>query len=122
MNRIIDFFRKMIDFLVGWIEIFFHKSSHYSYVIDDIELQQLEDTVTALIRYRLVGCRVAIADLASSLNKSHLFSLFRPDHAQIIVSLATIEALLNKSSYEINDKYLQYINHCIVKIREKKRP
>lgn len=57
---------------------------------------------------------------ATNLNKLSLFSLFRPDHAQMIVFIATVESLLSISTNdEIIKKYMNYINLCNLKLSGK---
>jgi hypothetical protein len=109
-------FAVVIDYFKGWIDSWKQPDYDYQYVIDNIELK---NQFNVIIRYKLVGCRTPLYELASHLNNSHLFSLFRPDHAQIIVSLATIEALLHKSPAEIIERFQHYIELCAAQFMRK---
>ncbi len=100
------------DYVIGWIDTLKHHDSDYQYVIDNIQLSMHDNNPSTLICYKLIGCRTALYESASHLNHSHLFSLFRPDHAQIIVSIATIEAFIHKSPAEILERYKNYIQQC----------
>jgi hypothetical protein len=114
MLNLKTFFIQCIDYIIGWIESLRQTEHDYKYVIDDIQLKTLETLPTTYIRYKWVGCRTPLYEPAIHLNNSHLFSLFRPDHAQIIVSIATIEALLHKTPAEIIECYQKYIQQCAI--------
>jgi hypothetical protein len=113
-------FKKAWDYVVGFIELAKYKSESYKYVIDSVELRREADKVHTFIRYKLLGCRTLLQASAQELNNSNIFSLFKPDHAQFIVSIATVEAVLNKGPSEIAEKYERYVNHFGLKIREDK--
>lgn len=119
MERIIDFFKKKIDYLISLVQIFFRAEEHYKYKVDHIELKNEGNRLFSIINYRIIGCRTLTRETAQNLNKSTIFSLFRPDHAQVIVSLATVESILNKTNQEITDLYMKYFNICKIKINEK---
>jgi sulfur transfer protein SufE len=120
MDMLHESFKKAWDHIIGFIEIAKHKTEHYKYVIEDIELKKQEDKLCTYIRYKLIGCRSPLYGYAQELNNTHIFSLFKPDHAQFIVSIATVEAVLDKSPDEIIEKYKQYVNHVGLKIKAKK--
>lgn len=112
MQALTKFILAIRDYVMGWIETWKHSDYDYQYVIDGIQLKIHENIPLTLIRYKLIGCRTALYEYASHLNHSHLFSLFRPDHAQIIVSIATIEAFMHKNPTEIRESYKNYITQC----------
>lgn len=112
MHRLKIIIKNSIDYVIGWIETWKHPEYDYKYVIDAIQLKNHGNNPMTTIRYKLVGCRTPLYEPATHLNNSHLFSLFRPDHAQMIVSIATIEALIHKSPAEIIERYENYIHQC----------
>jgi|GEM_PF-2614102 len=113
MEWIINHAKSIYTNIIGWLEITLRKETKYRYLIDNIELNNNEQTI---IHYKTIGCRSLQQDTAFNLNKSAIFSLFRPDHAQIIVSIATAESLLRKSPEEIMEKFQQYVVYCSQKI------
>ncbi len=112
MEWITNYTKSIYNNIIGWLEITLHKEATYRCLIDNIELTNRQ----AIIHYKTIGCRSLQQDTASNLNKSTVFSLFRPDHAQIIVSIATVESLLGKSSEEIIEKFQQYVSYCAQKL------
>lgn len=114
-----DFIKKSKNTLVGWFETHNLHEYSYNYVIDHIELREQDTLPKTYIHYKLIGCRTLFAESVTHLNHSHLFAHFRPDHAQIIVSIATIEALLDKAPKDILPRYKQYTQQCAYKIRKK---
>ena len=119
MERTIEYFKNKIDHLIGWFEVAFHKESNYKYLIDSISVNEEGESFSTIINYKIVGCRNLQRESAVNLNKSSIFSLFRPDHAQMIVSIATVESLLGKSSEEILEKFQKYVSYCALKINER---
>lgn len=115
MNNLKKIIHYVIDYCIGWIETFKRHDHDYKYVIDAIQLKMHESNPMTTIRYKLVGCRTPLYEPAIHLNNSHLFALFRPDHAQMIVSIATLEALIHKSPAEIVERYRNYIHQCASK-------
>lgn len=88
----------------------------YKYAIESIELRG--DTTTersAFIQYRTVGCRVVRRASVQDLNTSDVFASFKPEDAQKIVSIATVEALLNKDPESIRNKFVGYVEFCASK-------
>ncbi len=120
MKECLSFCKKTIDYIVGWIETVRYQEVNYKYVIDTIHTND-KNKYRTWIRYKIMGCRTLVNESVENLNKSHLFSLFRPDHAQMIVSIATVESLIHKSSSEIIDRYVKYIDQCASKIQERKK-
>ena len=112
MESIISYTKSLYANIVGWLEIILRKEVKYRCLIDNIELNNRQ----IIIHYKTIGCRSLQQDTAFNLNKSTIFSLFRSDHAQIIVSIATAESLLGKSPEEITEKFQQYISYCSKKI------
>jgi hypothetical protein len=121
MYNIIEFFKSRFDHLKGWLEVISYKNSDYKYVIENISNNYEETKFPIMIRYKVAGSRVLVTESAANLNKSSLFCSFKPEHAQMIVSIATVEAMLRLSSEEIESKYLAYVRLCSLKINERKR-
>ncbi len=115
MEWIIKYVKEKYDDLLGWLEIIMRKESIYKCLIDSIEAR----TRHIIINYKTIGCRSLQQDTASNLNQSSVFSLFRPDHAQMIVSIATAESLLGKSADEISEKFQKYVSYCSRKVSKK---
>jgi len=115
MKQIIDIIKEYVDHLVGWVQIALHKESGYKCFIDSIELRGKN----AIIHYKTIGCRSLQQETAVNLNKSAVFSLFRADHAQMIVSIATVESILGKSATEIQEKFQKYVSYCSFKINKR---
>jgi hypothetical protein len=121
MDSLIGLLQRVMDYLKGWLEIVTYKVTDYKYVIENIENSYFESNSSTMIRYKVAGSRVLITESAINLNKTALFSSFKPEHAQMIVSIATVEKLLDLSPQEIKQKYLDYINLCSLKINKQKR-
>lgn len=100
----------------GWVDLILKQEQQYKYFVDRIELKSLKNETFSLIHYRLIGCRKRLSERASELNSSTLFALFRPDHAQMIVSIATAEALIGKTTEEIHNKFEKYVSYCNLKL------
>lgn len=117
MQTLKNFMTTIRDYIIGWIETLKQPDYDYQYVIDNIQLTMQNNTLSTLIRYKIVGCRTVLYEHASNLNHSHLFYLFRPDHAQMIVSIATIETFMHKSPNEIIERYKNYIQQCATQFK-----
>ena len=100
----------------GWLELILKQDYHYKYFIERIELKSNQGIPSSIIHYKLIGCRKLFFETASELNKLSIFSLFRPDHAQIIVSIATAETLIGLPADKINHKYKKYVKYCNLKL------
>lgn len=125
MNIIIKIFyelKEKIDIFLGWLELVLKPGNDqkYRYVMSRIDLREGRDKPQSIIYYKLVGCRKLLSESAYELNKKTLFTLFRPDHAQIIVSIATAETLMDYSREEMHDKYKNYVSYCNLKLDGKK--
>lgn len=118
MEWIIDLAKEKINTFIGWAEILLRKEKNYKYFIDKIDLDRRAEPPRTFIHYKITGCRNLSKDTAIELNKKAVFDLFRPDHAQIIVTLATLDAVLGKSGAEIFKKYQDYVSLCSMKINE----
>lgn len=114
--HLFNFLKNKICLIKGWLELILKQDYHYKYFIDRIELKSNQGKAFSIIHYKLIGCRKLFFESATELNKLSTFSLFRPDHAQIIVSIATAEALIGQSADKINHKYEKYINYCNLKL------
>lgn len=109
--------QNLVDNIKGWFEFARAQRHEYKYIIEKIELKQFGDNnLCSMIHYKMVGIRAVRVEKALDLNASNVFASFRPDHAQIIVSIATVESLLNKNSEEIREKYENYVKCCSSKI------
>src|SRR5688572_8094845 len=108
MEWIISYIKEKYGDLIGCLEVILRKEAMYKCLIDKIEV----GTRNAVITYKTIGCRSLQQDTASNLNQSSVFSLFRADHAQIIVSIATAESFLGKSSEEVSEKFQKYVSYC----------
>ena len=125
MNVLIKIFnqlKEIISLFLGWLELVLKPSNDkkYQYVMDRIDLRESHEKLQSIIYYKLIGCRKLLYETAYELNKKTLFTLFRSDHAQIIVSIATAEILLDHSVEDMRDKYKNYILFCNLKLGNKK--
>lgn len=117
-QQIILIFKEKILNLFGWLElilkpVFDHR---YKYRLEKIEIKEQNESCYSIVHYKLVGCRRLESQSAVELNKSSLFAMFRADHAQIIVSIATVETLINLSKNELLHKYREYIDSCNLRL------
>jgi hypothetical protein len=103
--HLLNFLKNKICLFKGWLELILKQDYHYKYFIERIELKSSQNKPFSMIHYKLIGCRKLITESAIELNKLSTFSLFRPDHAQIIVSIATAEALIGQSTDQISNSY-----------------
>jgi hypothetical protein len=87
--------------------------------MERIELRENQGKWESMVYYKLVGCRTLYSRSAIELNKSAVFTLFKSDHAQMIVSIATAEILIGIPIEEVNNKYKKYISHCNLKLNGK---
>lgn len=106
------------ELLLGRLELILKPGfdRNYKYLIESIEAKEQEGKLISIVHYKLIGCRKLISESAVELNRLALFSLFRADHAQMIVSIATVEAFMNLPANEIIDKYVRYIEYCNLKL------
>jgi len=123
MNFLINVFiglKNKLELFKGWLEVVLKPeyNRYYKYIIQRIEIRREQGKLYSIIYYKLIGCRKLIFESSYDLNKLCLFTLFRPDHAQIIVSLATSEALMSYAKNEMEEKYKEYIASCNLKIGE----
>lgn len=88
------------------------KGLEHAYILEKVESVAEEGVLKTLVFYRVLGGRKQLRLSASELNQSGQFSLFRPDHAQMIISLATIEAVSLLSIEEIHKKHDRYVRRC----------
>jgi hypothetical protein len=119
MDQAIEYIKNKMDCFLGWLEVVFHKESNYKYLIDSISLNEAGEGFTTIINYKIVGCRNLQRESAINLNSSSVFSSFRADHAQMIVSIATVESLLGQSPNEILEKFQKYVSYCSLKINRR---
>ncbi|MCE3237373.1 MAG: hypothetical protein K0R24_354 [Gammaproteobacteria bacterium] len=114
--------KETINLFLGWLELVLKPSDdkEYQYVMDRIDVRERHNKLQSIIYYKLIGCRKLLYGSADELNKKTLFALFRSDHAQMIISIATAEALLDHSTEEMRDKYKKYVSFCNLKLNEKK--
>lgn len=115
---IIIFLKEKIDHIKGWYELTFVKDEHYKYRIEEIKLINDKDHQFSMLKYKMAGIRKPRNEKISEINMSNVFSLFTPEHAQMIVSIATLEAVLNRSKDEVFDKYKRYISFCNEKVNK----
>lgn len=112
-----------LNLFLGWLELILKPGSYYQYkyIIERIEIKEKQGKLFSIVYYKLIGCRKLLMESASELNKLSIFTLFRPDHAQMIVSIATAEALLmGQSINDISYKYEKYVSYCNLKLNGKK--
>jgi len=110
--------KEKFDLFLGWLELVIKPGNkyQYKYIMERIEIKTDQDKPSAVIYYKLIGCRKLLFETASELDKQSLFTLFRPDQAQMIVSIATAEALVGQSLENISQKYEKYISFCNLKL------
>ena len=95
-------------------------SERYRYRIEDIEPGFRNGAPSGTIVYKQIGCRTIFRNTVSDLNNQGMFSMFRADHAQVIVTLATLEAVLSKKCHDAGNAYSDYLSTCIKAIRERR--
>lgn len=122
IKKTLDVLKNKWELFLGWFELVLKPGfdRRYKYIMEDIEIKEHQGKLSTMIHYKLIGCRKLNSESAIELNKLSLFSLFRSDHAQMIVSIATIEALMEKSQDEIYEKYKKYITTCNLKMDGKR--
>jgi hypothetical protein len=88
------------------------KSSLYEYIIEDIQLQEREGVLSSQIYYRAIGSRTIMYDTAFDLNGSDVFLKFSHVQAQVIVTLATLEKMVQMDQESLTKKYKGYVQQC----------
>lgn len=99
------------------LEIYFYRNEYYKYSIERIEINEEHEKRFSYIYYKMAGSRGVRKERTSDLDSSNVFSLFKPEHAKMIVSISTIEALSLKKETEILDQYNRYIEFCNTRFR-----
>lgn len=108
-------FVSFVNYFYGFFEVFFKESFEYKYTITSITIKQ-EPSTSIFIKYRVIGSRQIFESSVFDLNTTNLFASFRPDHAQMIVSMATVESLLLLPPGEIKQNLFKYVQCCATKI------
>lgn len=88
------------------------KSSTYEYIIEDIQLQERNSVLCSQIYYRAIGSRTIMYDSATELNASDIFSKFPHIQSQVIVTLSTLEKMIQLDKEKIIENYKEYIEKC----------
>ncbi len=92
------------------------KTPLYEYVLTEIVLRERDKALNCILQYRTVGSRAMEQAFAHELNETDVFARFPPTQAQMIVTIATLEASLklleNLSPTVLVDKYMGYIKEC----------
>lgn len=118
VHPIVAWIKERIRCIADLVKVIGINTPEYKFTIEAIELKRTATDNAVFIHYRTVGCRVVRRSSAQELNTSDLFASFRPADAQKIVSIATIEALLNKRPDIIQDKFVRYVELCASKCRK----
>lgn len=109
--------KNLINHIKGCCEIVFSHSPEFKYAIKGIDLKNVNGSYSTLIYYQVVGTRHMQYATASQLNDSTLFTKFRPQEAQIIVAIATLEALMATPHDEFATRYKDYVTACASKLQ-----
>lgn len=112
MIRLANYFDKIANFISGFWQIAITRQTMYEYVIEDIELQERNKCLGSIIYYRAIGSRNIQYSSASELNESDVFAKFMPIQAQTIVTLATIETMMQMEITSLTSHYRSYIKKC----------
>lgn len=114
--QVITEIKEKIKCLFDLVKTINTSTPEYKYAIESIELRgRITTDCAVFIRYRTVGCRVFRCASVQELNTSNVFASFKPEDAQKIVSIATVEALLNKDPESIRNKFIGYVEFCASK-------
>lgn len=115
--KILHFFNDFSNYIKNIWHIAIASTPIYEYVLVEIELQDKDNKLRALIYYRAIGARTINCASAFELNNKAIFNKFSSIHAQMIVTLATIESVMDMSRHELYKNYVEYIKKCVTKIK-----
>jgi hypothetical protein len=117
----ITMFKRILDFISEYWHIATTKSGLYEYIIEDIQIQERENALTTLIYYRAIGARALMYDSAFDLNGSDVFLKFSHAHAQVIVTLSTLERMMRMDQSTLIANYKGYVKQCAKILRSQKK-
>lgn len=120
MLAVMEYINNFVGHIKGFLEVAFSSSPDFKYAIKNIELKKIGSEYQTIIYYQVVGTRHIQHAPAKELNNSTLFANFRPQEAQVIVAIATIESALSIQKEELADRYFSYVESCSLKLKAKK--
>lgn len=97
------------------------KNDPFEYVIEDIQLQESNNILRSQIYYRAIGSRGMRYDTATELNESDIFSKFSHVQAQAIVTLSTIENMIQMDKETLMKNYKGYAATCAKVFRSQRK-
>lgn len=98
--------------VIDIIKIITIETSAYNHKIISLEQRWENNKLSILVNYRISGYRNLRFDSAKSLNSSDMLYLFKPKHAQMIVTLTTLESLLEYTPEQRIVKLKKYLTQC----------
>lgn len=109
------------DFISEFWRIATTKHHQYEYVIEDIQLQERNNILHSLIYYRAIGSRTITCGSAYELSSSDVFSKFQHAQAQAIVTLSTLEKMMQLDKEMLISNYKEYIKQCAKEFRSQRK-
>lgn len=112
---------KLADYISEFWRIATMKSDIFEYVIEDIQLQERNNILRSQVYYRAIGSRHVQYDSATELNQSNLFSKFSRVQAQAIITLSTIENMMQMDKESLLINYKDYAEKCAKIFRSQRK-
>ena len=113
--------KKITDCISGFWHIATARYDFFEYVIEDIQLEKRKNSLRSQIYYRAIGSRGIHYDSATELNKTGTFAKFPILESQAIVSLATIESMMDMDKETLTQKYKEYAEQCAKMFQSQKK-
>lgn len=121
MTKIDSLFETCLNCISDFWRIATMKKNFYEYVIEDIQLQERNNIISSQVYYRAIGSRTIMYDSASELNTSDIFSKFSHVQAQAIVTLSTIEKMMQLDKEILISNYKGYAEQCAKIFRSQRK-
>lgn len=115
------FLNKLTDSILSFWRIATKKNDSFEYVIEDIQLQERNNMLRSQVYYRPIGSRGVRYDSATELNESDIFSKFSHVQAQAIVTLSTLENMIQMDRETLLTNYKGYAEKCAKVFRSQRK-
>lgn len=112
---------KCSDYIRGFIDIANIETPRYAFVIKNIDIVYPNNIMRSKITYLPVGCHRIFVNYTSNLNIKNICCKFKPEHAQIIVGINTLESCLDLSKKDQAEIYLKFIRSCSLSLITEER-
>jgi len=112
----IEFLRKVIEPIKTWWSIQPLKGEDYSYIVTDVEAIKQNSLLKTVVYFRALGSRSIEHAGVEEFNNSNKLRYFKTEHAQLIVTLATLESILSADNENIINLYKDYLKICKQKL------